>query len=37
MKIEEILAVKLLEFERRLRFVQTGKSMATFLCIGLSA
>jgi len=37
MKIEEILAVKLLEFERRLRFVQTGKSVATFLCIGLSA
>ena len=37
MKIEEILAVKLLEFERRLRFVQTGKSVATFLCIGLGA
>jgi len=36
MKIEEILDVKLSEFERRLRSVQIGESVAISLCFGLS-
>ncbi len=36
MKIEEILAAKLLEFEQRIHSVQIGKDVTTSLCYGLS-